>query len=126
MGTDFAQADVDFGRLLNISMSGNSTPCCGPQGCSPVRPQSPPEGPKCPASETAEGAAAMVLCPTCDEPFRPEFARRCGQCGHNFADGFDLPEETPRLEDSPFRIGVCLAAIILVTTAVAVYCWRLF
>jgi hypothetical protein len=44
-GTDFAQEDLDFGRLFNLSSSGISAQSCGPQGCSPVRqkPGSPPE-----------------------------------------------------------------------------------
>jgi len=29
----------------------------------------------------------LVLCPTCDEPFAPEFLARCEWCGHRFGDG---------------------------------------
>ena len=68
----------------------------------------------------------MLLCPTCDEPVRPEFARRCGQCGHDFGAGFDVPDCPPDLESSPMRIAVCVAVIVVFVAGACTYCWRLF
>jgi len=93
----------------------------------------------------------MLLCPTCDEPFTPQFARRCNGCGHEFPDGFDdyQAEQELRLgffwwllvrkligfeETQAERVGeglnprilFCLGGIILVTAAVVIYLWRLF
>lgn len=34
-----------------------------------------------------EAAAALRLCPTCGEPFRPVFLRECEWCGHDFGEG---------------------------------------
>ena len=42
-----------------------------------------------PSDPATHADAAMLLCPTCDEPFTPQFARCCGDCGHEFPDGFD-------------------------------------
>lgn len=36
-------------------------------------------------------ASFQVICPTCDEPFVPEWVKTCGACGHDFGDGFELP-----------------------------------
>lgn len=68
----------------------------------------------------------MLLCPTCDEPVRPELARRCSQCGHDFGAGFDVAESSPALEGSPVRIAVCLTVIVVFIAAACAYVWRLF
>ena len=34
--------------------------------------------------------ALLVICSTCDEPFEPEFLRRCQWCSHDFGSGRDL------------------------------------
>jgi hypothetical protein len=59
---------------------------------------------------------ALVICPTCDEPFRPVYLKRCEWCGYRFADGRDLPP-TP-LFTSPFaemnaRVWFVLVGILL-------------
>ena len=66
----------------------------------------------------------MLLCPTCDEPFTPQFARSCN-CGHEFPAGFDQPQEAAGEESNP-RILVCVGGIILFTVAALIYLWRLF
>lgn len=45
-----------------------------------------------PASEGDRREPLMVICPTCDEPFAPQFPPRCEWCGHRFA---GLPEPPP-------------------------------
>jgi hypothetical protein len=40
------------------------------------------------ASENSPHLAPVLLvCPCCDEPFRPRFFRYCHACGHDFGDG---------------------------------------
>ena len=68
----------------------------------------------------------MLLCPTCDEPFTPQFARRCGDCGHEFPDGFDQAQVEQASEGLNSRILFCLGAIVLFTAASLIYFWRLF
>ena len=46
-----------------------------------------------PASEPQQPGVPpqrMLICTTCDEPFVPEYPRRCEWCGHTFADGYEV------------------------------------
>jgi hypothetical protein len=127
VGTDFAQAEVDFGRLLNLPGGGKSAQCCGPQGCSPVHPKTDAVTSSQPSARLhIDAAARMLICPTCDEPVQPEFARCCGQCGHDFGEGFEVDDGPPPLEGSPLRIAASVAVIAVFIAAIWVYCWRLF
>jgi hypothetical protein len=125
-GTKFCRAEVDFGRLLGLSGNAKSPSCCGPEGCSPLKEVSKAEelhqlgGPASPAD------SVMLLCPTCDEPFTPQFARRCSNCGHESPDGFDQSEADKGGEGLNLRILFCLGGVILFAVATLVYFWRLF
>ena len=68
----------------------------------------------------------MLLCPTCDEPFTPQFARRCSACGHEFPDGIDQPQAERASEGLNLRILICLGGIVLFTAAALIYLWQLF
>jgi hypothetical protein len=68
----------------------------------------------------------MLLCPTCDEPFTPQFARRCGNCGHEFPDGFGQTKAERTDEGPNPRILVCLGGIVLLAAAALLYFCRLF
>lgn len=70
--------------------------------------------------ETAAGGAQpMVLCPTCDEPFAPQFLRYCEWCNHDFGAGLEPDHDQ---EDEPisrvvlalFFSGVAIVVAILV------------
>ncbi|GAB6165443.1 hypothetical protein JCM19992_14430 [Thermostilla marina] len=73
---------------------------CGPQTSDVIakRPD--------PTADDGEGyvedAPNLVICPSCDEPFRPRMANRCPWCNHSFPDG--IPVSPERLADH--RIGV--------------------
>lgn len=57
----------------------------------------------------------LVLCPTCDEPFAPQFPARCEWCGHRFADGYEPPGSN-LLVTSPFmaaEANLRVAAVVL-------------
>ncbi len=61
-------------------------------------------------SSSDAGAALMVICPTCDEPFAPEFPARCEWCGHRFPDGW---EPAPYVPVEPLDINVRIIATIV-------------
>ena len=62
-------------------------------------------------------AALMVICPTCDEAFTPEFPARCEWCGHRFPDGW---EPAPYVPAEPLDINVrIIATIVAVLLTVA-------
>ena len=73
----------------------------------------------------ASADAPILLCPTCDEPFTAQFARQCGNCGHEFPDGFDEPPAERTSEGPNPRILFCLGGIVLFTVAALIYLWRL-
>jgi len=73
--------------------------------------------------EMPAGTAAaepLVLCPECDEPFVPEYARRCHECGHEFPDGFDLFGGPPS-EGFNWRVLVAIAALVAIFAGVLAY-----
>jgi hypothetical protein len=54
----------------------------------------------------------LVICPTCDEPFRPLFAARCEWCGHRFGDGRELPP-SGSIGDAELNARVWMVAALL-------------
>jgi hypothetical protein len=95
-GSDFPPADTTIGErgaselgrgdVLGFEkLSGAASECsCGPGGCGAQEPGAAAgEGGQPSASPT------LLLCPTCDEPFRPQFLRSCEACGHEFPDGVE-------------------------------------
>lgn len=85
-----------------------------------------PEG--LPPDETSEpGDAArprMVICPTCDEPFAPQFPPRCEWCGHRFADSPEPAEPVPApAVVSDFNGRVVLVVVGLVVSMAALVGW---
>jgi len=75
-----------------------------------------------PAEMPTDTAAAepLVLCPECDEPFVPEYARRCHECGHEFPDGFD-PSGGPPPDTFNWRVLVAIVALVAVVAVVIAY-----
>jgi len=76
--------------------------------------------PRTEAGTTAEpagaaGALKMVLCPTCDEPFVPQFARHCEWCGHEYADGIDFTPPPP--DEDQEQLGPRAVAVIVALLA---------
>jgi hypothetical protein len=87
----------------------------------------------CPVEEASgENQAAsappelLVVCPTCDEPFVPQFLARCEWCGHRFRDGRELPSATPRdtgLEINSRAWIVLLGLVALVAAVLALFAY---
>ncbi len=64
----------------------------------------------------------LVICPTCDEPFAPEFLARCEWCGHRFRDGSELPAPVPStVSEAGYRVWLVLAGLILFVAAAFAY-----
>ncbi len=80
-----------------------------------------------PVPEEPSGVGLALICSTCDEPFRPQFARRCEWCGHEFPDGFEVdvvPGEPP--EETNVRVIVVLLALAALGIAAVIYFMTLF
>ena len=43
-----------------------------------------------PPAASGERPTRLLLCTTCDEPFEPDYYRRCEWCGHDFGSGIEL------------------------------------
>ena len=66
----------------------------------------------------------LLMCPTCDEAFAPQFYRYCQQCGHDFGGGV-VPDAT-EADALTGRAAVVLFALVLLALAMLVYFWWLF
>ncbi|MBI2823475.1 MAG: DUF2007 domain-containing protein [Planctomycetia bacterium] len=88
----------------------------------------------CPACQTAsvnfplaDGPAdaddpdtALLLCPTCDEAFRPVYLRRCEWCGHDFGAGIEpKPREVVQLLND--RVVVATVGMAIAILAIIAY-----
>jgi putative signal transducing protein len=64
----------------------------------------------------------LVICPTCDEPFAPQFLARCEWCGHRFQDGRELPPPAPpAVSETNYRVWIVLAGLIIFVAATIVF-----
>lgn len=116
-GTDFRQADPNYTPTLGVADDATplSTCACGSDSCH----EKEAPGQAIPGIEAGDAGTApaqrlTLLCPTCDEPFEPHYARRCAECGHEFADGFDEvagPSETAHFD---YRIVALIAVVLAV------------
>jgi len=74
------------------------------------------------------GEPVHLVCPLCDEVFRPEFHRRCARCGHDFGSGIEIhssqsdPDEALNLRAATL-LGVLLVLSIVVI-AILSLAWR--
>ncbi len=86
-------------------------------------------GSRFPLADADPSGVRRWTCSTCDEPFVPEFARRCAACGHEFADGYDVDpaDETPDNESGiNARAVVMLVGIVVVVGLLAGWLFFLF
>ena len=132
-GTDFPQADSDFAASLELEKPAAPTSCdCGSGGCCSRGPatgdQSALAEPEAGASDEAGHEPAcrpglVVMCTMCDEPFEPQFLRRCEWCGHEFPDGHpvDVAEGPPGEEITPRALAVMFALGLLAIGAIAYF-----
>lgn len=64
-------------------------------------------------SQASDEGRRMVLCPTCDEPFVPEYLRHCEWCGHDFGEGIEPDHDQVSVPISPRAMAVILALVAL-------------
>jgi len=116
-GTDFAPVDMGFVWIPDTDDMAAAASCsCGPGGCT--------SGGSAAAEAADHGphsTDAMRMCPTCDEPFVPEYPRQCEWCGHEFDDGFEVPQPTGTPEESigsrVYLVAIGLVALVLALIA---------
>lgn len=124
-GSDFPPADANAGDLLGLPTppAGAFSSCsCGPGGCGSHGVEV--EGDHASAGENDEAgptddqlsetpSAPLLICPTCDEPFHPQYLRRCEWCGHDFPDGLDfLPNKERKSEPMGSNLKLFLVVIV--------------
>ncbi len=100
-GSDFPRADTEFSPLVDREVL---------------------------KVEDDGGPALELICPTCDEPFVPEFLRRCQWCGHDFGEGLETdvrPEsalaESAAQIDTNSRVAVVAIGLFVVVVALAIF-----
>jgi hypothetical protein len=69
----------------------------------------------------------LVICPTCDEPFAPEFPARCEWCGYRFRDGYEPPpldlQGLPAFLTGDVSLRLAMVALGIVLVLAAVLAW---
>lgn len=112
-GTDFRQADPNYTSTLGLADDATPLSTCGCGSGSCHGKETPDQTPEAEATDAGSTPVPhlMLLCPTCDEPFEPQYARRCTECGHDFAHGFEVegPSDAGHFD---YRV-VALIAIVL-------------
>lgn len=135
-GSDFRPADMGFTWIPDPEDTAyRPPPCsCGPGGCTPAGGETAapaggeaaaPSGDETAASDDdqsqAERPAELLMCPTCDEPFPPQYPRLCEWCGHEFADGFEVQPPAEPVEQITGRVIAVIVGLVLLAVAIAVY-----
>ena len=128
-GTDFEEVDPEFAGTLGLpGDTSDTTGGCGSDCSCGQEPQA--AAPQSAEAEAAEPPGAQtslprlaLMCPTCDEPFVPEFPRRCEWCGHEFADGYDVEDYVERETIPVQAMIVILGLVTLVLVACAYFAW---
>ena len=119
-GSDFQPADMGFVWIPELADAAAEAPSCncGPGGCAPAG-----EEAEIPAADEAESEspARLLICPTCDEPFTPQYPRLCEWCGHDFGDGYEveLPEDLTGQINS--RVIAAIVGLLVLMAAMVVY-----
>jgi hypothetical protein len=67
--------------------------------------------------------AVLLLCPHCEEAFRPRFYRRCAACGFEFGDGVQLVSGA--YDDFSPRALVAAAGVVGTAAAIFLYFWAI-
>ncbi|MBN2579891.1 MAG: DUF2007 domain-containing protein [Pirellulales bacterium] len=117
------ESDAGWPRCPNCGRRRlTACPYCGTAGTDFRRGDAEPGG-----EESASAPLpAIVLCHTCDEPFRPQYLRRCEWCGHEFADGVEIDSQSARQAEINGRLVFVVTALAAVVVAVAAYLFWLF
>jgi len=75
------------------------------------------------AGEEELQSALAIICTTCDEPWAPEFFRRCEWCGHDFGHGLKVDyEPAPVITELEPANGRVLTVLIGLMAFLAIIC----
>lgn len=129
-GQQFPLADPEFSVAApdDAGMPGGAAGCSA--GCATC--SHPTPGDDAGEDDATEVVTALMLtCPTCDEPFAPQYLKHCEWCGHEFPDGTEI--EVRRIEagrpeepTDPLTPQAIATAVVLALLAVAGIGWLLW
>jgi uncharacterized paraquat-inducible protein A len=119
-GCDFAPVDMGFTWIPGPQDPHAATSCsCAPDACPANGAPADADVPN--GEQVQDWADNMVICSTCDEPFRPEYPRRCEWCGHEFDDGLDVDATPARQDQLNARVVAAILALLALLLGFAVY-----
>ena len=120
-GTDFLPADMGFVWIPEADDIAYRPACgsCGPGGCTPA--VAGEEAPEADDQADGESPAALLMCPTCDEPFIPQYPRVCEWCGHEFSGGVEFELPPPPVEQINSRVIAVIVGLLAFVVAMVVY-----
>jgi len=125
-GTQFDEADPEFAGPVVVDRDAQPISCsCQGGACSPQAVSGADEAAEAGPGED-EPAPTMLVCPACDEPFLPEYARRCPSCDHRFADGYDVDLDPSARDRMSARAVAVILGLVGLVIAVLVYFASLF
>ena len=118
-GSDFPEADSEFVWGMGLAEIGSvetqgerghesgSCQCGSQEACSTRHPAAAAPQPE--ADDRDEPERIVLMCPTCDEPFMPEFPQQCAMCSHRFDDGYEVELD----HEAPEQIGSRVVALLV-------------
>lgn len=119
IGVDFPPNDPDFDWGMGqepVDDADEKPPCtCGSEACAHGDSENEAHlDDTLPCESESDEERIVLRCPSCDEPFVPEFAEACPWCDHRFEDGFELELGEAGVEIHPHRALTALAIILLI------------
>ncbi len=133
-GSDFPEADSEFVWGMGLAEIGGdekgqgSGRCnCGSQGsCSSQQPAAAPEHEDQQPPLDDQPERLVLMCPTCDEPFMPEFPCQCAMCDHIFDDGYAVElHHTPPEQIGSRVIALMVGMAVVLVGLTAYFMWVL-
>jgi len=73
------------------------------------------------SDQTDAEPPVVLMCPTCDEPFVPDYPRRCAWCDHEYPDGFDMDLNAGPPEEIGTRVIAVIAILLTLSVALLLY-----
>jgi len=124
-GSDFPEADDEYVWGLGLDEMPEGEKSCGCGTCGgPRGSATEAQGSEEDESDTDDEASPgrlVLMCPTCSEPFLPEFPRHCAWCNHEFDDGFEPDEIVRPLPESNRRVAAIVVGLLVLAAAAVAY-----
>ena len=76
-----------------------------------------------PTKNESDASLPLLICTTCDEPFRPRFYKVCQWCRHEFDDGIPPRPAPPPMERLNPRVWAIGGGMIGLVVLLCVYFW---